>query len=224
VRRLSGLPLVIAGIVLISAVHVHYRWLARHVDVRALGWVAIIAGGVALLIAQFAASRKVRIPRLLALGPRLMFAGGAFWLALHVPNPPGVDLVSLGLIAGLVGLGLALAALWRVLPRESIGVALGFRDPDQPPAEYPTQQQYPPPYERQQPPPYPQQYPQQSPYPQQAQYPRQPQYPPQRQPYPPPPAYHPAQGGYRPAQDPPTVQFPPVRPPYPPDDPTVRYR
>lgn len=213
-RRLSGLPLVVAGIVLISAVHVHYGWLVKHVDVVALGWVAIVSGGVALLIGQFAAARKVRIPQLLALGPRLMFGGGAFWLALHLPNPPGVDLVSLGLIAGLVGLGLALAALWRALPRESIGVALGFRDPDQPPAEYPTQQQYPPPQERQ--------YPPQSAYPQQ--YPPQPQYPPQRQPYPPPPAYHPSQGGYRPAQDPPTVQFPPVRPPYPPDDPTVRYR
>ncbi|MFL6074771.1 MAG: hypothetical protein ACJ73S_15350 [Mycobacteriales bacterium] len=217
-RRLSGLPLMVAGIVLISAVHVHYRWLVKHVDVPALGWVAIVSGGAALLVAQFAAARRVRVPHLLGLGPRLMFAGGAFWLALHLPSPPGLDLVSLGLIAGLVGVGLTCAALWRVLPRETIGLALGFRDPDEPPAEYPTQQQYPPPYERQQPPPYPPQYPPQQ------QYPQQQQHPPRRQPYPPPPAYYPSQGGYRPAQDPPTVQFPPVRPPYPPDDPTVRYR
>src|SRR5690349_23841990 len=98
-RRLSGLPLVVAGIVLISAVHVHYHWLVSRVDLRALGWVAIVCGGTALLVAQLAAARGVKIPHWQGLGPRLMFVGGAFWLALHhLPNP-GIDLVSLGLIA-----------------------------------------------------------------------------------------------------------------------------
>jgi len=128
VRVPMAVSMIVAGLVLGFAVTASPSWLS----IGMLGSTLVIAGAAGLLIGVLGRLSHARRQRWHAVGPWLMIAGGALWLALRLPYMTGLDPVSLGFILALTGLVVSCLAAYLVSPWRGSGVVGSWLRPGTP--------------------------------------------------------------------------------------------
>ncbi len=140
----TAVSMIVLGLVLGFAVTISPSWLS----IGLLGTSVLVGGLAGLLINVLGRMSRSRRERWHAIGPWLLVAGGAVWLAIHEPYVRGLDLLSLGFITAMAGLVLTGVAAYLVSPWRGRGILASWLRPSAPQATDGEQPDHQPPYQQ----------------------------------------------------------------------------